>query len=141
MVSSIMGAIREQESDGNYDAVNGDSGAFGAYQFMPDTWNDACSQFGLDPSDTSPDNQDKAAYNLMSKYYDQYQDPKAVAAMWYSGQPNYDIDEDEGNYPSITKYANQVNDRLSKYFQPDDSYFGNNYSNPYSFLLQYFLGG
>lgn len=107
-----MNAIKQQESSGDYNATNGDSGAFGAYQFMPETWNDACNKLGLDPNDTSPQNQDKAAYGLMSEYYNTYQDPRKVASMWYSDKPDYTVESDEGNYPTIAKYVQQVMDKM-----------------------------
>ncbi len=37
-VQATFACIRAHESDGNYGAVNGYSGAGGAYQFMPSTW-------------------------------------------------------------------------------------------------------
>ena len=114
VVSSIMKAIRDQESGGDYNAANGDSGAFGAYQFMPETWNDAASQFGLNADDKSPSNQDRMAYSLMSQYYNKYQDPRAVASMWYSGQPDYSVDSDEGAYPSINNYVNSVMGKMGR---------------------------
>lgn len=43
----LADAIRQQESGGDYDAVNPDSGAFGAYQFMPSTWADVAGRHGL----------------------------------------------------------------------------------------------
>lgn len=120
-VLQIMGAIKQQESGGNYDASN-PSGAFGAYQFMPETWNDTCNRYGLDASDTSPQNQDNVAYDLMAEYYQKYQDPKAVASMWYSGSPDYTVNSDEGNYPSVNGYVNQVMDKMGSFnFQPKDA--------------------
>jgi hypothetical protein len=113
-ITSIMGAIKDQESGGDYNSVNQDSGAFGAYQFMPSTWNGAAQSAGVNPNDTSPQNQDKVAYSLMSQYYNQYgQDPRAVASMWYSGQPDYTVNSSEGNYPSVNGYVNSVMSKLN----------------------------
>lgn len=110
-VINMMGKISSQESGGNYGAYNHDSGAFGAYQFMPETWNDTCNRYGLNPDDKSPNNQDEAAYNLMSEYFDTYKDPRAVASMWYSGKPDFTNENDQGNYPAVAQYTNSVMNR------------------------------
>ena len=110
-VWGIMDAIREQESHGNYNAQN-DSGAFGAYQFMPSTWESTAASYGLDPNDKSPDNQDRMAYNLMSEYYNTYQDPRAVASMWYSGQPDYTKNGEGSGGPSISGYVDSVMSKM-----------------------------
>lgn len=38
--------MRNRESRGQYGAVNGGSGAAGAYQFMPQTWNNTARHAG-----------------------------------------------------------------------------------------------
>ena len=112
-ILQIMNAIRDQESSGNYDAVNSDSGAFGAYQFMPDTWNDTASRYGLDASDTSPQNQDRMAYALMNEYYQQFGSPQAVAQAWYGGPGSVGSNVSGGaGYPDSDTYASEVMSKM-----------------------------
>jgi hypothetical protein len=48
--SSLAGLVQHFESGGNYTAVNPQSGAGGAYQFVPSTWNQYASQIGVNTS-------------------------------------------------------------------------------------------
>jgi len=113
-VQLLANAIRNQESSGNYNALNSDSGAFGAYGFMPSTWEDTASRYGLDPNDKSPENQDAMALGLINEYWEKYHDPRAVASMWYSGSPDYTVNSDEGNYPTVSSYVQQVMDKMGQ---------------------------
>lgn len=85
-------AERTQESGGNYQAVNPNSGALGAYQVMPANLPGWLSDSGL-PAMTdyqylhNPDAQDRLAWHILGGYYDTY-GPAGAAAMWYSGQPD-----------------------------------------------------
>ena len=110
----LQEAIKQQESGGDYNVVNPDSGAFGAYQFMPETYNYAARGAGVDPSDRSPQAQDAAAQFLIGEYMNQFNDPELVARAWYGGPGNVQgsIDSDEGNYPTIREYGQQVMQRL-----------------------------
>lgn len=85
---TLAKAIRQVESGGNYNAI-GDSGTSkGAYQFNSSNYEDWAKQYGLNPSDFSPTNQDKVAYarinDLLGKGYTQSQ----VASIWNSGNPD-----------------------------------------------------
>lgn len=113
-IGLLQEAIKQQESGGDYNAVNPDSGAFGAYQFMPETYDYAAKGAGFDPSDRSPQAQDSAARFLMTEYMNQFNDPELVARAWYGGPGNVQgsIDSDEGNYPTIREYGQQVMQRL-----------------------------
>ena len=51
----------ESAGSGDYNAYNASSGAFGKYQFLPDTWNWVSEQTGVNPEDHSPEAQDKNA--------------------------------------------------------------------------------
>lgn len=114
MVGALQNAIKQQESGGDYSVTNGDSGAFGAYQFMPETWNDWATRGGFDPGDTSPANQDAVANYAISSLYAQYGDPRKVASVWYSGSPDYTVDSDEGDYPTVSRYVQQVMNRMGQ---------------------------
>lgn len=69
---NVLDCIKHRESRGHYDVVNSSSGAAGAYQFMPGTWNtNAVSAgrtdlIGVNPADASPADQDAMAQHLLA---------------------------------------------------------------------------
>ena len=69
---NVLDCIRHRESRGQYDVVNGSSGAAGAYQFMPGTWNTNAASagrtdlVGVNPADASPADQDAMAQHLLA---------------------------------------------------------------------------
>ena len=68
----ILECIKHRESRGQYDVVNSSSGAAGAYQFMPGTWNNTARSagrtdlVGVNPANASPADQDAMAHQLMN---------------------------------------------------------------------------
>jgi len=70
--SSVLDCIRHRESRGQYDVVNSSSGAAGAYQFMPGTWNTNAASagrpdlVGVNPANASPADQDAMAQHLLA---------------------------------------------------------------------------
>jgi hypothetical protein len=68
----VLACIKRRESRGQYDVVNSSSGAAGAYQFMPDTWdNNARSAgrtdlVGVNPAAASAADQDAMAQHLLA---------------------------------------------------------------------------
>jgi hypothetical protein len=69
-----LSCIRDRESGGNYGVYNsGGSGAAGAYQFMPGTWNSIAASsgrsdlVGLDPARAAPGDQDAMAAALYAQ--------------------------------------------------------------------------
>jgi Transglycosylase-like domain len=69
--SGALECIKQRESGGNYGVYNSQgSGASGAYQFMPSTWNSTASSVGrtdlvgVDPAAASPSDQDAMAAAL-----------------------------------------------------------------------------
>src|SRR3954451_16832043 len=64
--------VRHRESRGQYDVVNSSSGAAGAYQFMPGTWNTNAAAagrpdlVGVNPAAASPADQDAMAQHLLA---------------------------------------------------------------------------
>lgn len=111
-LDAFMAAIRQKESGGDYDIVNSDSGAYGAYQFMPEYWPEFARQAGVNPNDKSPEAQDRVARFHMQRYYEEYGNWYDVAVAWYGG-PGAVGDEDrlhrgQGEYPTIDDYANSV---------------------------------
>lgn len=89
---ALTHAIALQESGHNgtpdYNAV-GDAGTSkGAYQWQPGNFESAAKTAGLDPTDFSPENQDKVAYSEVKAYKDKGYDPGEIASLWNSGSPN-----------------------------------------------------
>ncbi len=68
----FLACVRHRESRGNYGVVNGSSGAGGAYQFLPGTWNNVARHIGrsdlvgVHPSQASRSDQDSMAQALYS---------------------------------------------------------------------------
>jgi hypothetical protein len=121
-------AIVKQESNGNYEAVNKDSGARGNIQWMPETWaSEAERVLGDKNAPMTPANQEVVGRAYIQRLSEELQDPKLVAAAIYAGEgyaqslakgkplfdPNIRFDEKgnldpNGKYPSVSEYINQV---------------------------------
>lgn len=73
-VGSFLECVKQHESRGNYSAVNPSSGAGGAYQFLPNTWNNTARHIGrgdlvgLPPQNADPATQDMMALALLNWY-------------------------------------------------------------------------
>ena len=95
-VVNLAKAIRTQESGNNYTKA-GDAGtSLGAYQFnnggtpvpkggIPENYKSWATQYGVDPNDFSPVNQDKVAYARISDLKQQGLSPAQIAATWNAG--------------------------------------------------------
>jgi len=70
--AGVLSCIKHRESRGQYGAVNSSSGAAGAYQFMPSTWNNNARSagrpdlVGVNPANASPADQDAMASHLLA---------------------------------------------------------------------------
>jgi hypothetical protein len=117
---AFIQAISGQESGGNYQAVNPDSGAAGKYQIMPANfvneggWDrdalgrDISLQFYLN----HPKTQERIARNKLREYYNNY-GARGAASAWYSGDPNkWRNSSPQGGYPSIAEYVNDIIRRM-----------------------------
>lgn len=110
---ALVDSIKSQESGGAYDAHNDTSGAHGAYQIIPESWNEWAPQYGVDPSDYSPQAQDTVALNKLWEYYNNY-GPRGAAQAWYGGEGSVGKDHYTGGdgYPTVGEYADQVIARM-----------------------------
>lgn len=139
-------AYAENESGGNYEAYNADSGAYGKYQITPGLWADLMRQNGL-PEDTpmSPENQDKYFTPYLEKAYTQFGPEGALVAMyagWNNGERwakgyktgiddngnEYSFYDKQGDYPSVAEYVQNGINAMSKYAPPSDLTFDTQYN-------------
>lgn len=110
---ALIAGIRQQESGGNYQAVNASSGALGAYQVMPSNvpaWSTEILGHPVSRSQwlASPQIQDKVAGGKLNIYCHQY-GPRGAAAAWYSGRPERENDPTPVHGgPSVKHYVDNV---------------------------------
>lgn len=119
-VDAFMSAIMGQESGGNYDARNVDSGAAGAFQIMPENWPAWAENAGLSAdAPMTPENQNYVARQKMQEYYNQFGNWRDVAIAWYAGPEAVNWSEEAKNrpqdgYPSVNEYADSVLARMGE---------------------------
>lgn len=106
---SIALAIRDRESGGNYQARGG-SGEFGAYQFMPATWNAWLKKYapaaGNVPLDQAPQKlQDFVAVRRIQDLLNKGYTVRQIALIWNGGEPiakkgvnRFGVNYDSGAY-------------------------------------------
>lgn len=119
-IDRFMTAISGQESGGNYNAVNGRTGASGRFQIMPGNWPAWSKEAGLgDNAPRTPENQDLVAKFKMQQYYEQFGNWRDVAIAWYGGPGAVGYSDAAknrkqggGNEPSINEYADHVMRRM-----------------------------
>lgn len=118
---AFINAIGGQESGGNYDAVNGRTGASGKYQIMPENWSAWAQEAGLSAdAPMTPENQEIVARHKLGEYYDKY-GARGAAVAWYGGEGALEYSDaalnkkqGKGDEPSINEYADQVLARMGK---------------------------
>lgn len=83
---ALAKAIRQTESGGDWNA-KGASGEFGAYQFMPSTWDAYAREAGVNAAfgSASPDQQNEVAYKKIKQWKDQGYNVGQIASMWNAG--------------------------------------------------------
>lgn len=115
-------AIKQQESGGNYGAVNADSGAAGAYQIMPGNfvgpggWDmDTIGRdVNLQAFLNHPRMQNRIAGGKLRDLFNQHGAAGAASA-WYSGDPSlWNNRDSQGNYPSIHDYVLEILQRMGR---------------------------
>lgn len=117
---AFINAIAGQESSGNYNAENGDTGAYGKYQILPSNWPSWAEEAGIGAdAPRTPENQEIVARFKLGQYYDKY-GARGAAIAWYGGEGALNYSEealnrkqgDNGEYPSINEYADEVLGRM-----------------------------
>lgn len=110
----FFAAIAQQESGGDYSAVNGRTGASGRFQIMPGNIGPWSQQYlgrriSVAEFRSNPQLQDKLARAVLSDYYQKY-GARGAAAAWYSGKPGRadDYTRFRSNEPSVGEYVDQV---------------------------------
>lgn len=85
-IDAFMDALSGQESSGNPEARNPQSGAYGEWQIMPSNWPSWAQEAGLTRSaPQTAENQRTVARFKMTQYYRQYGSWEAVAVAWFAG--------------------------------------------------------
>lgn len=120
-VVNLSKAIKQQESGGNYNAVGDNGTSHGAYQWQPGNFAKDATQFGLDPTDFSPVNQDKVAYAQINAYKQMGYSPSQIASLWNSGKP-----DPTGNAGVTEINGKPVSYDTPKYVASVMSYFNQN---------------
>ena len=124
-IDTFMAAIRAIESGGgdpagNYQAVNPSSGARGAYQIMPQYWDDWARGAGVPDADhRDPKMQDIVARNRMLNLYRKYGRWDYVAGAWFAGEGGLSSHLDRGNDPSdgnlhLSEYMDRARSLISE---------------------------
>lgn len=131
---AFLYAERTQESGGDYEVVNANSGALGAWQVMPSNlpgWLKASGQKSMTAYAYlhDPDAQNTLAWSILGGYYDKY-GVRGAAAMWYSGQP--DPTKTYGD-PPVYQYVDDVVAIMNKGGFPVDT--GSEGSGPGAYTL------
>jgi len=110
----------QQESGGNYRAVNPGSGALGRWQVMPANlpgWAAHCRMPAASPAYflSHPAYQNRMIDCVLGGYYARY-GPYGAAAMWYSGQPDWHATY--GNPPVYQYVADVISIMRSGHAKP-----------------------
>ncbi len=124
---AFIAAISGQESGGDYNAVNGRTGAAGKYQIMPENWPAWAEEAGIGAdAEMTPENQEIVARFKLGQYYDKY-GARDAAIAWYGGEGaiNYSDEaknrkQGNGDEPSINEYADSVLARMGEAGQTTD---------------------
>ncbi len=118
---TLSRAIRASETslDGDYNKTitepNGTT-SWGAYMWNGDNFQNWAKQYGLDPNDKSPQNQDKLAYTRIKSLLDKGLSQSEIAAMWngahtsngtlVANQPSY-AEKVKSNYEKLAQNYGQ----------------------------------
>lgn len=113
-LDDFLAATKAKESGGNYTVVNKDSGAGGAYQYMPGTW---ANYKGYARAELAPPAiQDEKARIDAQNLFNRFGNWRDVAIAWYAGPGAVAKASGrtaaQGEYPSINAYADDITRRM-----------------------------
>ena len=104
---NLAKAIRQTESGGNFSA-KGKSREYGAYQFLPETWNAYSKEAGIDVplEKATPQQQNEVAYKKIKKWKDQGLNVGQIASSWNAGpgKPNAYLENHVGTNEKGVNY-------------------------------------
>lgn len=84
-VINLAKAIRQKESNGDFNAVGDNGTSRGAYQWQPATWKEHSTKTFGKEVEMTPENQQAVAYSVMKGWKDKGLNPAQIAAKWNSG--------------------------------------------------------
>lgn len=125
-VVKVLHAIRNIESSNNYNAVGDNGSSLGAYQWnndnkplkpgeLPSHFIDAAKQYGLDPNDFSPANQNKLAYLQVADYKAKGLTPLEIDAVWNGAHKDQATGKYVHNAPErATLFQNALQQEVSQ---------------------------
>jgi hypothetical protein len=84
---NLAKAIRQTESQGNFQA-KGKSGEYGAYQYLPETWNSRATKYGVNVplEQATPEQQNEVTYKWIKEKKDQGYNVGQIASMHNAGE-------------------------------------------------------
>lgn len=104
---NLAKAIRQTESNGNFTQA-GKSGEYGAYQFLPATWDQYSKEAGVNAplQQATPEQQNEVAYKKIKQWKDQGYNPGQIASMWNAGpgKPNVYLEGNKGTNAEGVQY-------------------------------------
>lgn len=107
----------------NYNAV-GDAGTSkGAYQWQPGNFENSAKQYGLNPADFSPENQDKVAYAEVKSMKDAGYSPEQIAAAHNAGKGSLKNDAWKTNVGTTTINGKKINYDTPSYVNKVNNYY------------------
>ncbi len=110
-------SIRKVESNHDYNAVGDNGESHGAYQFNKDNFNTWAQQYGLNPNDMSPVNQDRVAYTRINDLLEKGLKPSEVAAIWNGAKAT------STGYQAINpQYVEKVKSAYTDYYNESRGY-------------------
>lgn len=130
-VVALVKSIRKQESGGDYNAVGDNGTSHGAYQYQKGTWEGRAKEFGFDPKDFSPTNQDKVTYQWALARKNAGWTPEMIAAghntseenaksgAWKTMKGDHTYDDGKVIGYDVPKYVNNV---ISEYQKQKNEY-------------------
>lgn len=113
-IDAFLAAISGVESGGNYDAYNDTYGARGKYQFLQSTYD----MYADDPSDWSPEMQEKAAHKMAADYISKYGYRNAAIA-WQGGEGAIGHEDWSDGNMTTGQYADAVMAKMQAYLGGD----------------------